>query len=245
MKDNNYIISFQSSKYNGISLLEELDFSEKSNLKSFEIFFDDYLPDALTKNEFDKIVEMKKRGWEFSVHSPIYSYKNCENYIKKIIDFCNRIEAKLITVHFNLLSYDIIEYFLNNLKKTKLSIENVIPDNNPIYNNNYIEYMKEVNLKYKVYSTLDVGHLVVNNYEPVDYIDKLIKNNIKILSVHLHDNFFKSDEHLPLGEGAIDYSKVLNVLFNLRIYGPYIIEHWNGNEISLNYFNKILHNTIA
>lgn len=36
----------------------------------------------------------------------------------------------------------------------------------------------------------------------------------KIIESHLHDNFGKADEHLPVGEGNIDFDKVTSLLHN-------------------------------
>lgn len=233
-------IGFQTSKYNELSIIQELDYSNKYRLKNFEIFLDDSLPSNFSKHELETIIKYKKRGLEFSVHSPIYNYIKREDYIDEIIKFCIDIKAEYLTVHFNLLSYEIIEYLIKNLKKTDLSIENVIPDKHSLYNINYIDFMSICSEKYKVYSTLDIGHSIINGYDPIEYCELLSKKNIKTMSVHLHNNDTISDTHQSLERGAIDYQAVVPYLFKNVKPEYYVIEHWSGNERSLKYFLDIV-----
>ncbi|HNZ26799.1 MAG TPA: hypothetical protein PK385_05720 [Spirochaetota bacterium] len=234
-------IGFQTSKYNELSIVQELDYSNKYRLKNFEIFLDDSLPSNFSKYELETIIRYKRRGLEYSVHSPIYSYIKKEDYIDEIIKFCIDIKATYLTVHFNLLSYEIMEYFIKSLKKTALSIENVIPDRHSLYDINYIDFMSICSKKYKVYSTLDIGHCAINGYDPIEYCELLSKNNIKALSVHLHNNDKISDTHQSLDRGDIDYQIVAPYLFANVKPEYYVIEHWSGNERSLKYFMDIIH----
>ncbi|MBP7553699.1 MAG: sugar phosphate isomerase/epimerase [Spirochaetes bacterium] len=233
-------IGFQTSKYNELSIIQELDYSNKYRLKNFEIFLDNSLPSNFSKHELETIIKYKKRGLEYSVHSPIYSYIKKEDYIDEVIKFCIDIKAAYLTVHFNQLSYEIIEYLIKNLKKTDLSIENVIPDGHSLYDINYIDFMKICSEKYKVYSTLDIGHCVINGYDPIEYSELLSQNDIKVLSVHLHNNDKISDTHQSLEKGLIDYQSVIPHLIKKVRSDYYVIEHWSGNERSLKYFLDII-----
>lgn len=63
--------------------------------------------------------------------------------------------------------------------------------------------------------TLDVGHANTTNT-----IDSLLK--MPIHHIHLHDNNGKSDEHLILGGGNIDWKRIIHELRRYR--GVYVLE---------------------
>lgn len=64
--------------------------------------------------------------------------------------------------------------------------------------------------------TLDVGHATVAGQKPAEFIHLLADD---IFHVHLHDNHGVADEHLPLGQGSIDYIGVLQALKNMDYQG--------------------------
>ena len=63
--------------------------------------------------------------------------------------------------------------------------------------------------------TLDIGHgqLLSKENTAIDYIKLAFK---RIAHVHVHDNLggtsVKDDLHLPVGDGSIDYPKILGML---------------------------------
>lgn len=69
--------------------------------------------------------------------------------------------------------------------------------------------------------TLDVGHTVVSGYQPSEFINLLFD---EIFHVHLHDNSGSVDEHLPLGQGTIDYVHVIQSLKQLDYQGVVTFE---------------------
>ena len=69
--------------------------------------------------------------------------------------------------------------------------------------------------------TLDVGHAVVSGYQPSEFINLLFD---EIFHVHLHDNSGSVDEHLPLGQGTIDYVHVIQSLKQLDYQGVVTFE---------------------
>ncbi|MDI6888831.1 MAG: sugar phosphate isomerase/epimerase family protein [Methanocellales archaeon] len=62
---------------------------------------------------------------------------------------------------------------------------------------------------------LDVGHANL-----VDKVDAFLKLEAK--HVHLHDNFGKKDDHLPLGRGMIDWKAVMKELKDHK--GRFVVE---------------------
>jgi sugar phosphate isomerase/epimerase len=82
--------------------------------------------------------------------------------------------------------------------------------------------------KYGVSICLDVGHLI---WQRVSEIDFLERNAAQIGEIHLHDarretvgEWERIIDHLPLGEGQIDYRALLRKLGALEFSGPLILE---------------------
>lgn len=69
--------------------------------------------------------------------------------------------------------------------------------------------------------TLDVGHAQVSGHNPASYIDVL---RDELYHVHLHDNYGTIDEHLPLGEGVIDYVGIIQLLRKIDYLGVVNLE---------------------
>jgi len=47
---------------------------------------------------------------------------------------------------------------------------------------------------------------------PMVLVDEFLKDLSQVIHVHLHDNKGRSDEHLSLGKGTIDWKKVIKKL---------------------------------
>ena len=69
--------------------------------------------------------------------------------------------------------------------------------------------------------TLDVGHAVIAGHNPLDYVHLLFD---ELFHVHLHDNHGETDEHLPLGQGVIDYVGLIQTLKQLGYQGAITLE---------------------
>lgn len=82
------------------------------------------------------------------------------------------------------------------------------------------ELIRKVN-RSNVGLTLDVGHAAVCGQKPMDFLNLLAD---EVFHVHLHDNHGAVDEHLPLGEGVIDYVAVVQSLKKLDYQGVVNLE---------------------
>jgi len=70
--------------------------------------------------------------------------------------------------------------------------------------------------------TLDVGHSnTISRCEVFKFMEEL---GDRIIHVHIHDNKGEEDEHLPLGEGCIEWRDVLKGLGELRLVGGLTVE---------------------
>ena len=72
----------------------------------------------------------------------------------------------------------------------------------------------------------DVGHA-----HTMGAIEDFLKHKDRFINVHLHDNMGDRDQHLPVGEGNIDFKKVLSGLSGYK--GRYVIEARNLNDAVL------------
>lgn len=233
-------IGFQTSKHNNLSLSEESAYT-KGKADLFDIFFDDYTVSDISEKDIKEIINLKKSGISVTTHLPIADYFEISDSYIQYIDFINRISPKTATIHFDRLSYEVIEYFISRIKSdTLLSIENTIPDYNKKYGTDYYSFMKEVSQKFNISATIDVGHAMVNKTEPLYLLEELNRLNIKISTVHLHDNDGIKDTHLPPGKGIIKFKDFFNSLKKLNIEPLMIIEHWNDNAEALNYYRSMI-----
>ncbi len=67
----------------------------------------------------------------------------------------------------------------------------------------------------------DVGHA-----NTTGTIDEFLKKKERFANIHIHDNMGKEDEHLPIGEGTIDWKKVLSELNGYG--GNFVLEQDKG-----------------
>ncbi|HHT89565.1 MAG: sugar phosphate isomerase/epimerase family protein [Bacillota bacterium] len=82
------------------------------------------------------------------------------------------------------------------------------------------ELIKKVN-RSNVGLTLDVGHAVNCGHDPADFFNLL---GDSVFHVHLHDNDGVIDQHLPLGQGIIDYVAVIQSLKRMDYQGVVNLE---------------------
>ncbi len=75
---------------------------------------------------------------------------------------------------------------------------------------------------------LDIGH--ANTTGNLDEFLSLLPN---IGNMHIHDNMGERDEHLPLGEGNIDFERVLKRIVSSGYSHGYVIEAEGSIESGL------------
>ena len=72
-------------------------------------------------------------------------------------------------------------------------------------------------------TTFDAGHA-----HTMGNTGTFLKDKARITHVHIHDNFGASDQHLPLGEGTVDWDLVLGALRDFD--GVVVVEGRNMEE---------------
>ncbi len=101
--------------------------------------------------------------------------------------------------------------------KVTIAIENVFDRNpHPIWS--LLDYYRGERIGF----CFDPGHAFFLGNVPVTYWFEVLKDFL--VEVHLHDNHGKSDEHLPIGEGLIDYKALFHLFKSLDNEPVYTLE---------------------
>lgn len=233
------MIGFQTSINNSFTLFEEITFAVQQNIKLFDIFFDQWLPSSITKEELSLVNELNNKDFSFTVHTPINYHLLSKAEKNEVIVFIKNIQPKTTTIHFDKITLEELEYLYSEVKDiTKISIENTIPD---VECKNYLAFLQKTKEIGTFYATLDVGHSFVNGLEPHLLAEKIHSMNIEISTVHAHDNDGIKDMHMTVGKGSINFDKFFKTLLELKQEPYIVIEHWDNNIQSFNNLKKFYH----
>ncbi|MFX0068486.1 MAG: sugar phosphate isomerase/epimerase family protein [Candidatus Hodarchaeota archaeon] len=161
--------------------------------------------------------------------------------LKECIELANDINAELVVVHPGHLPKDHPESMLS---QSRLNLIDSIGDVIEIaegfditlalenthkgvecgvirFPEDYFDIIGRFDSPY-LKAAFDVGHANTFN---MDLGASILKISGYLVNIHIHDNDGKSDRHLPVGEGIIDFGYVLEVLKKLDYKGPLIIEN--------------------
>jgi sugar phosphate isomerase/epimerase len=75
---------------------------------------------------------------------------------------------------------------------------------------------------------LDTGHANLNGWDVAALIDRL---KDRLYGVHLHDNMADADNHLPIGEGNLDWLHVFKALRGIREDCDLVLEYAPGTSL--------------
>lgn len=228
---------FQSSKYNNLTLEQEIAFSDNNKIDFFDVFFDGFTPEDVKNVQLPQNV---------TVHLPIGFTSLPEERQNSFFEYINLHKPISVTIHFCELNLQILEKICKSIPETKVCIENTIPDSNSESSGTYLEFMTEAKKHsvlngYNVYATFDTGHAKINGFECVEYAKKVLDTGAEVLTLHLHDNDGKNDSHWAAGSvyNGINFSGVLEVFKNLSYDVNAVIEHWNNNYNALEYLQNL------
>ena len=91
-----------------------------------------------------------------------------------------------------------------------ICLENMFPRFQTYFKPEHFEEILEQFADLKI--TLDTGHANIDNRDGSKLHDFIRRFSHRIGHVHLSDNFGKRDDHLPIGEGTIDFDSVAKAL---------------------------------
>jgi len=148
-------------------------------------------------------------------------------YINKSIDFCHELGGEVITVHPGKFTYDVLpgasldtdpllkiqwDHNIESMKRINAYAESkgiTLCLENMGWNYVAQSFEDMLNIRDEVGDTLqftlDIGHARINSEGGVEEGFRVLGDHIR--HIHFSDNFGKEDDHLPIGEGNIDFSK--------------------------------------
>lgn len=175
--------------------------------------------------------------------------------LKDMLILCDKVNATWLTLHIgecgsgrrnietrlNRFIEEINNLYLNRKFKTIIAVENMPTNDKKILVGDNISDISNVieNTK-NVRMLFDIGHYEVSS----KINEKLFINDI--VGVHIHDNDGKSDLHMMIGEGVIDFNSILSKILSVDKDIPIILEYRKLEidkvEKSILYLDKIQDN---
>ncbi|WP_054955878.1 sugar phosphate isomerase/epimerase family protein [Paenibacillus dakarensis] len=200
-----------------------------------------------------------------SVHTPIFDlnlaaprYSVLTEYSYEIyeqaLQWSARLGAKHAVIHPNLQSTPIYhreetqQCSKNYLRKlgemgealgVKVVVENVGFHECALYDEDeFVELFNEIP---SIDALLDVGHAHINGWDIPRMIERLGE---RLTVVHLHDNNGLYDEHVPIGEGTIEWDGIWRALERAQHKIDLILEYNIGTstELLLEHAEALEHN---
>ncbi len=211
---------------------------------------------AIDEETLPKIKDiLSSYSFEYTVHSPFSDInisslnksirKESIRQVKYSIFAVNEIGAKVMTFHpgrhsaatsktrdkTKKILFDSLKEISNYNKdyEVPIALENM-PDTfitTMRVSQEVLEVLENKQLS-GIKHTMDVGHLETNNVDIGKYIHDLKKY---LIHMHLHDNFGEFDNHLPLGEGNINFPQIFKALKEIDYSGRIILEMTKTEDI--------------
>ncbi|MHC4661046.1 MAG: sugar phosphate isomerase/epimerase family protein [Planctomycetota bacterium] len=227
-------VGYQSCRYNGLFLEEEIAVCRKDRVKVFDIFFDGFRPLEIDAEARMRIrSEAERSGITLVVDAPMVPFAGPHvSALRDTVDFAKDVGASLLTVHIG--HFDSSSDPASELKRCAdygimVGLENAVQgsswDRPDTLERMVARCMGAGNLGF----TLDIGHanMVGKAREVVPkFLDSCRSLGIPLICVHAHDNTGDADSHLGLGRGAVNFPKVFGQIRDSGFSGPVIIEHW-------------------
>ncbi|MBI4757948.1 MAG: sugar phosphate isomerase/epimerase [Chloroflexi bacterium] len=185
----------------------------------------------------------EERGWTYFIHTPVGKIKlgsidpivrqTSLQEVKRAIDLAAGLGARLITVHStpcNDHERD-SDPEMERLEREALSeicagaahhgvtiaLENMPPGS--IFPHRYSDFSGLLALLKEIAPlgiTLDVGHA---NLAQISLPDMVHQLSHRIRHIHIHDNDGSGDQHLPVGQGAVDWIGFMKALAQIDYEG--------------------------
>jgi sugar phosphate isomerase/epimerase len=231
------------------SLEDFLNFASKLRIRVLELKLD--RPELLLSLcKTDKVLELKNLSnsydFKYFVHAPNidtnlasvnpFLRSAFKKTLLKVVVFAAKLDAGLLVSHVGRLSRDYPQKLVRKaMKNATVSLRkiNQLSSNlgmiftieNDHKSNDYVlaGYPEQINYLIENVGcklTFDIGH--ANTIGSIEDFTKLLDKFI--VNVHVHDNDGKTDEHLPVGKGSIDFVGVFKRMKTWRSEKPLIIE---------------------
>ncbi|MGD8522994.1 MAG: sugar phosphate isomerase/epimerase family protein [Desulfobacterales bacterium] len=126
-----------------------------------------------------------------------------------------------------------------------ICLENMFPRLQTYFKPEHFEEILEQFADLKL--TLDIGHANIDDQDGNKILDFIRRYSHRIGHIHLSDNFGKRDDHLPLGEGTIDFNRAAKALKNCAYDDTITLEIFAEDrqklKASKEYFKNMLERT--
>lgn len=226
-------------------ILDDIDFAVKGGFDWFEIGLDWKQNYNLGPEKAKKIREIsRKHGLKMIVHTPFYLPTSAMlpeiregllKYAQRTAAFAKNVGADRMTVHPGFrempapakdMSY---ESLIGNLRRIvaigKAHGVSICFENFDKSSHNLCveaeDFLKVLDSVRGIKATLDIGHANTSKTKPYGYFSA-VKGFV--MNMHVHDNNGISDEHKCLGEGNIDFRKLLSACKRAGYSGPFMLE---------------------
>ena len=177
-----------------------------------------------TDNYWDARCEkfLAERKADLSIHAPCVAVNLADakdfNYLevyRRTLAYAQRQKAAFVVLHTNekwtgdrdavtmLVEKRLKEILaLAKMHHVKVLIENVGLRTNGTLLYDWEQYLELLAKFPQTGALIDLGHAHVNDWNIINVLE-VLQSQIK--AVHLHDNNGMADQHLPIGEGSIDW----------------------------------------
>jgi len=216
------MLGISTLPYYGLNLLETLNLLEVyTDLKIVEIYTECH--DILDITDCDDI--LGSFNYQYTVHSPTTDI-NISSNIEKIRQAClgviedytrraSEINARRVVIHpgyyigpFKERSIDLHNRSLSHISKISAEYGVEIAIENMFWPFSFVRTADEYNEINELFGyplVLDIGHAFLSGE-----LDNFL--SCHPAELHIHDNNGKSDEHLGIGLGIINFSKITKLL---------------------------------
>lgn len=195
---------------------------------------------------------LRKKNVSYSIHTPVWDInltsENAhmreavmETYRQSIV-FSHKLQAKHVVIHPGFCyapafdkavararAHQALESLLefNKVYGQQLLIENVGTCKTSIFTQD--EFSAFLNgFPKEIGYLIDIGHAFINGWN----FEKLFNDlGERLIALHIHDNDGKSDAHLPIGEGSIDWNSVFAALPKTRRDLHLVLEYNIGTPL--------------
>ncbi len=112
----------------------------------------------------------------------------------------------------------------------RLGVENVGNEQTCIFTQNqYVDFVH--NLPKNAFYLLDLGHANVQKWDVPLLISQCAH---RLIALHIHDNFAQADEHLPMGEGNLNWDNIYKEMKKIKNSDcHWVIEYRNDTQDEL------------
>lgn len=224
-------------------LLEQLKAVLASGLQP-EVYFSGFVLDHLASKDAEKTSRaLQARKVPITFHAPFMDLNPgaADEKVREIttfrfgqvLDLVPLFHPRAIVLHpgYDRWRYDddVDLWLENSLLTWKPLVERAESASVPMALENVFEekpeilrrLLKEINSPFLGYC-LDAGHGNLFSQVPLEEWVEVLGS--RLMEIHLHDNHGEADDHLPLGQGNIDFSSLFSLLKKKKVQPIYTIE---------------------